>query len=647
MRRSTSSAGAGGSRRSWPTPRTIAVLGGRIDGAEVALRRTAVRAALATLSAREREIIALKFHAGLSNAELARCSASASPTPARCCIADGEAQEGLQCDGLTRPARSRDRARSSTRSTRRLAGEPVDPEYAELAELALLLSGRPAAGAAMRSRARSTSACETGLCAPPAAKRPAALVLRPLAGLSAPLRWPRRWRSSCSSSAVVACRARASSSTTAAPSARLGQSSSSSGSTCRAECPVGGQRAERRAAAAGHPGAGPRLPAVPGPAAPRQRAQGGPVGAAQAERATDPHRATSRRRSSTWSDAENGIVKSSSVTPGGGAATRSSSSACRARRSVQTMTALSRCTTRTSSRAPTRARTSTTQYVERQAGAGRCPGAADVAAQAARQRRHAPSRSTASRLRSATPSDRSPATRRRSAALNHQINYSQVSVTSIAGARSPVGPRHGRSGFTLGKAAHDAGRVLVVVAGVALIGLAVLLPVALVARVGWWVGAALQPPPARAGARRLASRSPQSCGIHARMAATSEDTIALLHGVPVFSDAAPTTTWRAWPRCRRAAPVRRRRGRVPRGRREQHVLRRPLRPRPGGARAPRRPLDHARPLRARRHLRRAGDVRRRAPLGDGRGDRGRPRRSRSSAATCAGCCASTRTSRSS
>ena len=42
------------------------------DCADVALRRTAVTAALASLSAREREIVALKFHAGLSNGELAR-----------------------------------------------------------------------------------------------------------------------------------------------------------------------------------------------------------------------------------------------------------------------------------------------------------------------------------------------------------------------------------------------------------------------------------------------------------------------------------------------------------------------------------------------------------------------------------------------
>src|SRR5437588_8687653 len=42
------------------------------DDADGALRRAAVHAALATLDPRERELIALKFHAGLSNPDIAR-----------------------------------------------------------------------------------------------------------------------------------------------------------------------------------------------------------------------------------------------------------------------------------------------------------------------------------------------------------------------------------------------------------------------------------------------------------------------------------------------------------------------------------------------------------------------------------------------
>src|ERR671914_87632 len=41
------------------------------DEIDLALRRAAVRTALAELPARDRELIALKFHAGLDNAELA------------------------------------------------------------------------------------------------------------------------------------------------------------------------------------------------------------------------------------------------------------------------------------------------------------------------------------------------------------------------------------------------------------------------------------------------------------------------------------------------------------------------------------------------------------------------------------------------
>jgi RNA polymerase sigma-70 factor (ECF subfamily) len=41
------------------------------DQAEAAIERTALRAALAALPVRDREVVALKFHAGLDNAELA------------------------------------------------------------------------------------------------------------------------------------------------------------------------------------------------------------------------------------------------------------------------------------------------------------------------------------------------------------------------------------------------------------------------------------------------------------------------------------------------------------------------------------------------------------------------------------------------
>jgi hypothetical protein len=75
--------------------------------------------------------------------------------------------------------------------------------------------------------------------------------------------------------------------------------------------------------------------------------------------------------------------------------------------------------------------------------------------------------------------------------LNHQVNYSQVYVTvQPKPVAAPVS--HGGGGFTLGRAAHDAGRVLMVAAGVALIALAALTPVALVVALALWVASALK-----------------------------------------------------------------------------------------------------------------------------------------------------------
>jgi hypothetical protein len=75
--------------------------------------------------------------------------------------------------------------------------------------------------------------------------------------------------------------------------------------------------------------------------------------------------------------------------------------------------------------------------------------------------------------------------------LNHQVNYSQIQVNVNAGS-VPVPVAHKSRGFTLGKASHDAGKVLMVTAGVGLIALAALTPVALIALLVWWGASALR-----------------------------------------------------------------------------------------------------------------------------------------------------------
>ena len=76
--------------------------------------------------------------------------------------------------------------------------------------------------------------------------------------------------------------------------------------------------------------------------------------------------------------------------------------------------------------------------------------------------------------------------------LHHQVDFSQISLTINAASVPPVHPVASGDSFTLGKAAHDAGRVLVVAAGVALITLAVLVPIAMVVAVVLWIAYAIR-----------------------------------------------------------------------------------------------------------------------------------------------------------
>jgi hypothetical protein len=69
--------------------------------------------------------------------------------------------------------------------------------------------------------------------------------------------------------------------------------------------------------------------------------------------------------------------------------------------------------------------------------------------------------------------------------LNDQINYSNLNVQINAGI-VPVITQPQAKGFTLHKAVHDALRVLVVVLGVLLIALAVLIPLSALLALGWF-----------------------------------------------------------------------------------------------------------------------------------------------------------------
>jgi len=82
----------------------------------------------------------------------------------------------------------------------------------------------------------------------------------------------------------------------------------------------------------------------------------------------------------------------------------------------------------------------------------------------------------------------------RLSSLNHQISYSTVTVQVNSGGLPIIVNRVHRAsgGFTIRRAGHDALRVLVVSVGIALITLAVLVPVGLLLALLLWIGLALR-----------------------------------------------------------------------------------------------------------------------------------------------------------
>jgi hypothetical protein len=69
--------------------------------------------------------------------------------------------------------------------------------------------------------------------------------------------------------------------------------------------------------------------------------------------------------------------------------------------------------------------------------------------------------------------------------LQRRSSFSRVSVEVTTGAGAAALPGSSHGGWTLGDAAHDAGKVLSTAAGVTLVGLAVIVPFALLGGLAW------------------------------------------------------------------------------------------------------------------------------------------------------------------
>ena len=401
-----------------------------------------------------------------------------------------------------------------------LAGEAVEPEYAELAELTLILAGqRPLPSAEFASEldervarrfapapvAGAKHARRWWVFAPGAAiaVAAAAAVAVVISGGGQPAQvngvggGPVIASSSSSAASAPArpVRAAANGAAKAAPSAS-GARSSASGSVGAASGSVGAASGSAGAASgsagAASSSAAPVLSPAPGIPAPSTAGRQ-VIQSAQLSLSTRPRNVDAvAQQVFDVIAAQNGVVENSQVT-----ATNNASGYAQFQLSVpsanlsQTMGDLSRL-----HGASVASRTDATQDITGQVGAaGRALADARALRTALlRQLQNATTTNAIDSLRTqirdaeaSISSDLATLNK-----LHHQVDFSQISLTINAASVPPVHPVASGDSFTLGKAAHDAGRVLVVAAGVALITLAVLVPIAMVVAVVLWIAYAIR-----------------------------------------------------------------------------------------------------------------------------------------------------------
>jgi hypothetical protein len=369
-----------------------------------------------------------------------------------------------------------------------LAGEPVDPDQAELAELSLILRAQrpeptPATAVSLDERVQARIAPRERprrprwhwqwLGAPAAAAAAIALVVV-VAGSGSGGSVSEVSRSAASASGAVAgASSSTAAATTAAPSAG---SSAGAGSGVRTPAHA---RAGQSKASSGQP---------PSPSTTGQRQV---VQSAQLALSTAPNRIDQvAQEVFDVVDDEKGNVSSSHVTATGGlGGSASFQLSVPVGNLQQTMSELSQLRG-----AHVQSRTDdTTDITGQVGGAGRRLAEARALRRSLLRQLGAATTQQAIDSLKAQLRDADAAIGRDASALSglhNQVSYSRVAVT-IQAANVPVAASHG-SVFTLRRAVHDAGRVVVVVAGVALIALAVLVPLGLVLGLVAWAWLAIR-----------------------------------------------------------------------------------------------------------------------------------------------------------